>query len=156
MVSWDGCGGSVIHDDLVLSAAHCDGDGAASRVVIGPYNLCEDFCSGPDSSSFVRLKKKSLGAKSLQSDGAKSAKSEGAKSAKSEGAKSPKSDGAMLPNSDGGTSTNSDGAMFGESNDVGDGALLSLLVGAGAVVGTGTGVGGQLVGRFTLDKAQIC
>ena len=36
---WDGCGASVIHDDLVLSAAHCNVPGAGSKVIIGPYNL---------------------------------------------------------------------------------------------------------------------
>lgn len=38
-VSWDGCGASVIHDDLVLSAAHCDVPGSARTVVIAPYDL---------------------------------------------------------------------------------------------------------------------
>ena len=46
--------------------------------------------------------------------------------------------------------------MFGKSNVLGDGALLSsLLVGAagtGAGKGIGSDIGGQLVGRFTLDK----
>ena len=36
---WDGCGASVIHDDLVLSAAHCNVPGAGSKVIIGPYTL---------------------------------------------------------------------------------------------------------------------
>mmetsp|Transcript_10574 Transcript_10574/g.17808 ORF Transcript_10574/g.17808 Transcript_10574/m.17808 type:complete len:322 (+) Transcript_10574:1181-2146(+) len=50
-VSWDGCGASVIHDDLLLSAAHCNVPNAANSVVVGAYNLND--LSGAEERSIV-------------------------------------------------------------------------------------------------------
>lgn len=37
IVQWDGCGASLIHPDIILSAAHCNGV-SSNEVLIGAFN----------------------------------------------------------------------------------------------------------------------